>query len=110
MRLSFLAILLASCTYSDATRNIAVGGKGAYNSGTFAVTWDNEKSFNDVAWVAMAAVPAVQAVKIAKSDNALSAINSNNAAKTTINASNNATKIATDSIAADVTKTITKPK
>ncbi len=96
--LLILTACLSACTYADKDHAVAVGGKGAYKGKTFALTWDNEKSFNDVAVVGLAAVPAIQAVKIAQDAGATDRLVNTNAAKTTINASNNAAKVQTASI------------
>ncbi len=40
-------LLLSSCMTANENGVTALGGKGAYKSKKFMVTWDNEKSFND---------------------------------------------------------------
>lgn len=87
------AIFLSSCTMGYATDGVkktyvgAVGGRGAGKSALLAMNWDNEKSFNDLAWVALAAIPAIQAVK---------SIEATEATAQTVN--NNATKVSTQQI------------
>ncbi len=111
-----VAFFLSSCTVGYATDGTtktfvgAMGGKGAAKSKQIAMNWDNEKSFNDAAMVALVAVPAVQAIKVAQSADHLSAIENTNAAKATINASNNAAAVETAKIGAETTKAITIPK
>jgi hypothetical protein len=112
--LLLIPLLLSSCVVAKSGQTVvaAFGGKGAAKSGDLAMTWDNEKSFNDLAWVALAAVPAMQAVKIAQSADALTATQAKSAERVTINAANNAA--ATEQLgiktAADVTKATTLPK
>lgn len=93
---ALLIFALTGCTFGYATDGVsktyigAVGGKGAGKSKLLALNWDNEKSFNDVAIVALAAVPAIQAVKVAQSSDALSAAEVKSAERVTVNAANNA--------------------
>lgn len=113
-----LVLFLSSCTVGYATDGTtktfvgAVGGKGAAKSGQLAMNWDNEKSFNDVAWVALTAIPAIQAVKSVQATEATARTVNTNATNQAINATNAAA--ATEQLgiktAADVTKHVTLPK
>lgn len=98
-------LLLSSCTYTDAQRNIALGGKGAARGNGWSVVWSNEQSFRDGSMVAGLAIGAWQAVAAQKSTDALRATQSTNATKQAVNASNNATAIELGAQAADVEKT-----
>lgn len=110
--LSILAALcLPSClTITNAKGNVAWGGKGAARGAGWAVTWDNEKSFQDGAILATAAAGAWANIASAKAAEATTrALDANRSAEA-INASNNAARVASEGIAADVTKSTTLPK
>lgn len=106
------ALLLSSCTigYADAQHTFvnAVGGRGAAKSKHLALTWDNEKSFNDAAILGALMVPAIQAVKMAQSADKLAGLQNTNATKQAINATNAATTVELG--AQGVTKAVTLPK
>jgi hypothetical protein len=105
---------MCSCAvgYSNGPKTFvgAVGGKGGMKAGNMAMVWDNEKSFNDLAWVALAAVPAMQAVKSIQATEQTARIVNTNATNAAINASKDATTVRTAEIAADVTKATVLPK
>lgn len=102
---------LSSClTITNANGNVAWGGRGAARGAGWAVTWDNEKSFQDGAILATAAVGAWASVASTKAAEATTrAVDANRSAEA-INASNNATSVATEGIKADVIKSTVLPK
>lgn len=108
--LLLVAALLSSCMVANENTVASLGGKGAYKGKNFGVIWDHENSFRDGAILATAAVGAWANVASTKAAEATTrAVDANRSAEA-INASNNAAKIASEGIAADVTKTITVPK
>ncbi len=87
-----LTFSVSCCTYSDASRNIALGGRGAYKSKVFAVTWDNEKSFSDGTIAATAVAGLYYSAAQAAAREATARVESTNRSAEAINASNNAVK------------------
>jgi hypothetical protein len=85
-------------------------GKGAYNGRDFSVVWDHDESVKSV----VTGIVAGAGLYYGAANHAASEVTTRaagaNSTKQAINASNNATKIASEGIAADVTKTITIPK
>lgn len=92
-----LSLFLASCQ--------APGGVGRV---TYA--YDNTESFRDGAVAVAAIAGGLISAGVSKAEEVTKRSVDANRSAETINASNNATKIASEGIAADVTKTITVPK
>lgn len=90
-----VVLFLSSCTYADSQHVVFVGGKGSYKSKQFALTTDNEKSFQDGTIAATAIAGLAYSAATASEQQLTDRTVNSNAAKTTINASNNATKVAT---------------
>lgn len=97
-----VVLFLSSCTVGyatspDGTKTYigAVGGKGAAKSKQLALNYDNEKSFSDGTIAATAIAGLAYSAATASEQQLTDRTVNSNAAKTTINASNNATKVAT---------------
>lgn len=104
------ALLLSSCVYADKERAVAMGGKGAYNGRDFSLVWDNDESFRSAITGAVAVGGLYYGAAQHAATEATARAANANATKQAINASNNATKIASEGIAADVTKATVLPK
>lgn len=108
-----LACLLPSClTITNANGNVAWGGKGAARGAGWAVTWDNEKSFQDGAILATAAAGAWASVAGTKATELTARSVNSNATKQAINASNNATavELGAQKAGVETTKILSAPK
>ena len=103
-------VLMCSCMRATKDDVIAFMGKGAYNGRDFSVVWDHDESVKSVVTGIVAGAGLYYgAAQHAASEATTRALDANRSTEA-INASNNATQIASEGIAADVIKTTTVPK
>jgi hypothetical protein len=101
---------LSSCMRARKDEVIAFMGKGAYNGRDFSVVWDHDESVKSVATAVIAGAGLYYGAAQHAASEATTRVVNGNATQQAINANNNATKIASEGIAADVTKAVTIPK